>query len=334
MSKILITGSEGFIGSHLARSLIEDGHEVVGLDDYSGGIPSNVPVGLAKEYVVDVSDKEAVRRVFCADNFDIVVHAAAYAAEGLSPFVRNFNYTNNLIGTTNIVNGCINQGVGRLVFMSSIAVYGAGSPPFSEDDDYPAPEDPYGVAKFCAELDIRSANKQFDLDYCILRPHNVYGPGQNIWDKYRNVFGIWMNRLLNGKDISIFGDGNQSRAFSYIGDCIEPMKRACFDDAASRQTINIGGINPTLVRVAADILEEATGKRIKKTFLKKRKEVEHAWATTFKSTEILGYQDNTSLLEGVTAMWEWAKRMGDTISTPKFPEQEVYSPNYEIEWPK
>jgi len=224
---ILITGVAGLLGSRLAQWIIENHPEcsVVGLDDLSGGYRKNIPQEV-DFYNVDLSNSRFVfHNVFKNHKPDIVYHFAAYAAEGLSPFIREFNYKNNLLATTKIVNECINNNVTRLVFTSSMAVYGENTTPYHEEM-VPNPIDPYGVAKAACEKDIQIAGEQHGLDWCIIRPHNVYGINQNIWDKYRNVLGIWMYQKLQGKPLTIFGDGKQKRAFSFIDDCLEPLWKA------------------------------------------------------------------------------------------------------------
>lgn len=309
--KVLITGVAGLLGSRMADWIIENrpAAEVYGIDDLSGGYDSNVAedVHFIEKNLVDEYDE--VDELFEAQQFDIVYHFAAYAAEGLSPFIRNFNYSNNLIATTNIVNSCIKHNVGRLVFTSTMAVYGHGDKEgnlFSEDLT-PAPIDPYGVAKYACEMDIQIAGEQHGLDWCILRPHNVYGAKQNIWDKYRNVLGIWMYQALEGKPFTIYGDGSQLRAFSCIDDCLEPMWLAGTLDKASKEIINIGGkVGYTILR-AADVVASITETTQKHIFLEGRHEVHTAHPTWSKSVDILGYEDNKPLYNGLAEMWRWAK---------------------------
>ena len=153
----------------------------------------------------------------------MVYHYAAYAAEGLSPFIRRYNYTNNLLASANLINNSIEHNVNRFIFASSMSVYGEKhSPPFDENMEQ-APIDPYGVAKFSVEQDLAIAFAQHSLNYTIIRPHNFYGRNQNIWDKYRNVLGIWMYQIINDMQPTIFGDGKQTRAFSYVDDSIAPF---------------------------------------------------------------------------------------------------------------
>ena len=236
MKTSLVTGGAGFMGSHVARHLLRLGHKVVVLDDLSGGFEDNVPWGSVFVHG-SILDHKLIDRLFKQHRFSHVYHLAAYAAEGLSHFIKQFNYNNNLIGSVNLINASINNGVKCFVFTSSIAVYGAGQAPMSEDM-IPIPEDSYGIAKLAVEQELRVSHEMFGLDYVIFRPHNVYGEGQNIGDRYRNVVGIFMNQLLRGEPMTIFGDGSQMRAFTYIND-IAPIIATCVDyQEASNQVFN------------------------------------------------------------------------------------------------
>ncbi len=305
MNKVLITGVAGLLGSRLADWIIEntDG-EVVGIDDLSGGYIENVnsEVTFYKKNLVtdDIED------LFDKYDFDIVYHFAAYAAEGLSPFIRQFNYENNLVATSRIINQCITHDINRLVFTSTMAVYGHGNPPFDERD-LPQPIDPYGVAKYACEMDIKIAGEQHGLDWCIIRPHNVYGIKQNIWDKYRNVLGIWMCQYMNGDDMTILGDGEQTRAFSFIDDTLEPMWKVGIQDNCSKEIINIGGTKFYTIKEANNILREVidAGDIV---HLEPRHEVKDAHPTWQKSVELLGYEDKTTLYDGLKQMWDWAQK--------------------------
>ena len=242
--KILITGVAGLLGSRLADWIIENKSHVVvyGIDDLSGGYKDNIHNEVKFINLNLVSDTKELSEHFHIEKFDYVFHFAAYAAEGLSPFIRTFNYDNNLRATAFIVNECIKNNVKRLVFTSTLAVYGHGVGGRFNESQVPSPIDPYGVAKYGCEMDIQIAGEQHGLDWCIIRPHNVYGVKQNIWDKYRNVLGIWMYQYLNGENMTIFGDGNQTRAFSFIDDSLEPLWNSALKEEASKEIINLGGI--------------------------------------------------------------------------------------------
>lgn len=307
--KILITGVAGLLGSRLASHIIKNKSniKVIGIDDLSGGYFSN----LNKEiifYKLNLNkDLDKLKDVFKKHRPDIVYHFAAYAAEGLSPFIRTYNYDNNLKSTAAIVNNCITFSVSRLIFSSSMSVYGRGIGGIFDESHPRQPIDPYAVAKTACELDIEIANEQHNLDYCIIRPHNVYGKNQNIWDKYRNVLGIWMNQIINQKPITIFGDGEQQRAFSYIDDILEPLFLSHHSSEASKQIINLGGIQTVSINEAADILLSITNYK-EKIHLESRHEVKHAVPTWEKSVKILNFEHKTTLEEGLIKMWEWARK--------------------------
>ena len=301
---VLITGVAGLLGSRLAEWIIHTHPhiKVIGIDDLSGGHRTNIPpdVHFYKENLLN----EGVEAIFAKHRPDVVYHYAAYAAEGLSPFIRKFNYSNNLVSTAGVVNSCIKYAAQRLVFTSSIAVYGEGTPPFREDD-IPLPIDPYGVAKYACELDIQIAGAQHGLDWCILRPHNVYGRNQNIWDRYRNVLGIWMYQHLKGEPFTIFGDGEQERAFSCVDDCLEPMWLAGTGKEASKQIINIGSLRSYTINECAALLKEII-KGAGIVYLEARHEVKAAHPAGHKALTLLNYKDTTPLTKGLLEMWEWA----------------------------
>lgn len=306
MKTVLITGVAGLIGSRMAEWILENQPEykVIGIDNLSGGYEDNIPQSV--EFVDRDLSTEALDDLFLEHQIDYVFHFAAYAAEGLSPFIRRFNYSNNLVATASVINSCIAHSVKRLVFTSSMAVYGLGTPPFDESH-LPAPVDPYGVAKYACEMDIHIAGEQHGLDWCIIRPHNVYGRNQNIWDKYRNVLGIWMYQHLNKEPLAIFGDGSQQRAFSCVDDCLQPLWKAAVNPAASKAIINLGSSKEYTIMEAAILLKDVMGGADFK-YLEQRHEVKHAFSTHQRSIDLLGYEDQTSLKDGLTDMWAWAQQ--------------------------
>jgi len=304
--QMLITGGAGFIGSHLADYLINHGHEVTIIDDLSGGLERNINKN-AKFVKGSIVDKNLVDEL--VKGKEVIYHLAAYAAEGLSHFIRRYNYMNNVIGSANLINAAINNKVKCFLFTSSMAVYGAGNPPFDEED-LPHPEDPYGIAKYTVEQDLKIANAMFGLQYVIIRPHNVYGERQFLGDPYRNVIGIWMNRIMQGKPPLIYGDGEQTRAFSYIGDIVPCIGNASFITAARNQIINLGSAKTyTINELAMEVLN-AMKSNLKPVHVAKRFEVEHAYCTTEKSERVLGFKDETPLSEGLKRMARWANLVG------------------------
>lgn len=321
---VLITGNAGLLGSRFANWILENHpeYEVVGIDNLFGGYIENVDPKVVFYRRELSTDK--LTDIFDRHEFEYVFHFAAYAAEGLSPFMRMFNDKNNMLSTDNIINECINHDVKRLIYTSSMSVYGWGQ--FNgksfDEDDTPAPIDPYAVSKYACEMNIRSAGEQHGLDWCIIRPHNVYGELQNIWDKYRNVLGIWMYQILNDKPMLIYGDGEQTRAFSYIGDCLQPFWNAAVFNEASKEIINVGGVRGYSINEAAKMLCDITGYE-NVEYREARHEVKHAVPNPSKSIRILGYNQKTSLEEGLARMWEWVKTQ---------PNRKQYKwENYEID---
>lgn len=305
---ILITGVGGLLGSRLADWIIDNTeHTVIGVDDFSGGYLENVNPRV-KLYSYDLKELKYVDLMFKENKIDIVYHMAAYAAEGLSPFMRKHNYENNLIASTNLITSSIKYNIERFVFTSSMAVYGdTHTPPFNEEL-LPTPIDPYGIAKYAVEQDLEVAARQHGLNYTVVRPHNFYGRNQNIWDRYRNVLGIWMYQIMNNMRPTIFGDGKQKRAFSYIDDALEPLWKASQSDKCIGEIINLGGIKEYTINDACDVLLKVTESDLKPVHLEPRHETKYAWSTWEKSVELLDFKHRIDLEEGLTKMWEWAQK--------------------------
>lgn len=311
---ILVTGGAGFIGSHVVRSLLAQRQfascKIVILDNLSGGVRANVPDHPRVEFIEgSVTNRKLVNELFQRKIFRYVYHLAAYAAEGLSHFIRRFNYTNNLIGSMNLINAAVNHGTECFIFTSSIAVYGAVQVPMREAM-IPQPGDPYGISKYAVELDLKAAQDTFGLDYIIFRPHNVYGEYQNIGDRYRNVVGIFMNQILQNKPMTIFGDGEQRRAFSYIGDIAPTIARASIIGAARNKVFNIGGDQAYTINELARKVAEAMHVELNVVNLPQRKEVEIAFSDHSACLKIFGKVPQTPLDGGLSRMAAWAKTIG------------------------
>jgi UDP-glucose 4-epimerase len=312
--KVLVTGAAGFIGSHVAEHCLNLGMEVVATDNLSGGCLENVPEGC--EYIEgDLKNEAFVESLWKGRSFDYVYHLAAYAAEGLSHFIRSYNYKTNLLASINLLNQSVNNDVNCFVFTSSIAVYGANQVPMTESL-VPQPEDPYGISKYAFELDLKAAHQMFGTNYIVFRPHNVYGPRQNIADRYRNVIGIFMNQLLKGEPMTIFGDGKQTRAFSHIDDVAPLISRSTRNPKAYQETFNIGADKPYTVLELAGEVAKALDKPHSIQRLEARNEVVDAYASHDKIRAFFECEDPKTLTEGIRTMAEWVLQSG-----PASPEE-------------
>lgn len=315
--KILITGVAGFIGRHVAARLVAAGHEVVGIDNLSTGFKENIPDGV-DWYVgqvfggrgADYGQRKFIDPIMGDYKFDAVFHIGAFAAECLSPFAPTFTHQNNTVGTATLLAAAVRHKVKTFVFTSSIAVYGNQVPPFDESMN-PKPVDTYGASKLASELDIRAATERFGINHVIWRPFNVYGSYQSINDPFRNVVGIFMRNIMQGKPLPIFGTGEQIRAFSHI-DEVAPAIAACVDRPQSHnQTFNIGGGIAYSVIQLANRVAEAMGVEPNILHLPERHEVFKAFS---KRNNLLKYFDDLvspiTLSEGLAEMAEWVKATG------------------------
>lgn len=318
----LVTGGAGFIGAHVTNELINMGQNVIILDDLSGGFKQNINPK-ATFVQGSINDEHLVKKLFDENKVDYVFHFAAYAAEGLSHFIRRFNYQNNLIGSINLINESVKSKVKCFVFTSSIAVYGAGQVPMTEDTT-PIPEDPYGIAKYAVEMDLRTADEMFGLNYIIFRLHNVYGEYQNIGDRYRNVIGIFMNQLMQGQHLTVFGDGTQTRAFSYIKDVAPLIAQSINIREAYNEIFNIGADKNYTVKELAETVIKIMGTNAELRYLDSRNEVLHAYSDHTKAKKIfkIDEKDFISLETGIAKMAAWAKTAGSRKSA-KFENIEI-----------
>lgn len=313
MSRILVTGGAGFIGSHISEELIYRGHDVTVLDDLSGGFVDNIVEGI--NFIQgSICDAELVNNIFQKYKFHYIFHLAAYAAEGLSHFIKRFNYNNNLIGSINLINASVITGVKCFIFTSSIAIYGASPELPMTEETIPHPEDSYGIAKLAVEQELRISKEMFGLDYIIFRPHNVYGEQQNIGDKYRNVVGIFMNQILQEKPMTIFGDGNQTRAFSYIGDVAPVIADSINYPEAYNQIFNIGADQPYPVNQLAQSVAQAMGVEPDIVYLPARNEVMIAYSSHEKVRRMFGERKLHSLEDGLERMADWVRQHGARTS--------------------
>ena len=307
-NKILITGVGGLLGNNLLRHLLDNNYDVVGIDNLSGSYRDNIDdrlVDMQQFHPIDLLNTDILNGIIKNYKPDVIFHFAAYAALGLSPFIRNFSYMNNVIASVNVINACINYNVKKIIFASSMDVYGDQLSPFTEDMT-PKPIDPYGIAKYAIEMDIREAHDHFGLEYTIIRPHNVIGIYQNVWDRYRNVIGIWIRQIINNESITIYGDGSVERAFSDIKYFLSPLEKLItnFDG----EIFNIGSDKVYKLADVANIIL-----KVGKNFgyngniinLEARNDVKSAHCNHNKVIRLLNFEDNTDLELVIKEMFEW-----------------------------
>lgn len=313
--RILVTGGAGFMGSHLVDALLELGHDVFNVDDLSWGYKENVNPK-SKFTQLDLQKKEETEKYINEVKPELVFHLAADATEGRSQFTPINSTQRNYGAYLNLLIPCIKNGMKKMVLTSSMSVYGAQKPPFSEDMER-KPEDIYAIAKSAMEHSTEILSKVHHFDYVIIRPHNVYGPRQNLADPYRNVIAIFINRLLQNKNFFIYGDGNQKRAFSYIEDFTPYIVKTGFEDQVNGEIFNIGPVQEYSINELADVVlkeffpDGNIPDHLKPQYLPPRPlEVPDAWCTVDKAEKLLGYKTTVTLEEGIKKMLEWAKTAG------------------------
>lgn len=313
--RILVTGSAGFMGSHLVDGLINLGYKTYGVDDLSGGFLDNVN---KKSHFtkLDLRKKEDVSNYISKIKPKIIFHLAADATEGRSQFTPISATERNYLAYLNLLVPCVKNGMKKMILTSSMSVYGAQKPPFSEDMER-KPEDIYGISKSAMEAATQILSEVHGFKYVILRPHNVYGPRQNMSDPYRNVIAIFINCLLNNKHYYIYGDGNQKRAFSYIDDFTPYIIKAAFTKKSENEIFNIGPVEEYTINQLSEIVlkEFFSGRKIpghlRPKYLPIRpKEVINAWCSVEKARSILDYKTSVNLEEGIRRMIEWARQKG------------------------
>lgn len=326
--RILVSGSAGFMGSHLVDALIEKGHQIFGIDDLTGGFLRNVnPKSIF--FKQDLREKEKTARIIKKIKPQILFHLAADATEGRSQFTPIQCTQHNYLAYLNTLIPCIRTGLKRVVLTSSMSVYGSQRPPFSEKLSR-RPDDIYGIAKAAMERATEVLAKVHGFEYCIVRPHNVFGPRQNMADPYRNVVAIFINRLLQNKPFYIYGDGEQKRAFTYIDDFTPYLFKTGFLKNCDGEIINIGPRQEYTINQLAKMVLEAffEGQKIPKRFQPRYlptrpMEVKNAYCTVAKAEKLLGYKPKITLREGVAKMIAWAKKIG--------PQKPVYLEKLELE---
>jgi len=307
--KVLITGVAGFMGSHLADSFLAKGYDVVGIDNLIGGYEENIPSGV-DFYNIDLDNLELIQPLF--EDVDLVIHTACTAYEGLSVFSPSLIVRNTMQITTNVMSACVRGNVKKVVHLSSMARYGTQDiVPFVESMT-PKPQDPYGIAKYGAELMIKNISDTHGLNYVILVPHNIIGPRQKFDDPYRNVASIMINRMLQGKQPIIYGNGEQKRCFSFMQDVINPLMIACETDVAHGRIVNIGPDEEFVtINELAQKLSTILDFKLEPIYMPGRpQEVFHANCSANLARELLDYKTTTSLDSGLIELVNWIRSKG------------------------
>jgi UDP-glucose 4-epimerase len=309
LGKVVITGVAGFLGSHLADKYLAEGWEVVGLDNLIGGDYDNIPEGV-RFYECDLTDRWIIDQTFW-DDTDLVIHAAALAHEGLSVFSPALIVESNIMATVNTVTAAVKYGAKRYVFLSSMARYGELGVMFSEELT-PQPKDPYGIAKLASEQLIKNICETHGLEWTVIVPHNIIGSRQKYDDPFRNVVSIFANRMLQGKQPIIYGDGQQKRSFTFVADVVEPLYLASLKPEANGQVINVGPDkeSSTILEVA-ELVSRSLRMPLEPIFMPDRpNEVKVALCSSEKAKKLLGYESKTSSEEGIEELVSWIASKG------------------------
>ena len=332
IKRVAVTGAAGFIGSHVVDWLLAEGLEVFASDDLSGGFIENVPDGCHFEEL-DVRDRDGVERWIQDVRPQVVYHLAADATEGRSQFTPISATERNLVGYMYVLTSSLRAGVEKMVFVSSLSVYGAQTPPFTEDMPR-APVDIYGLAKASSEHATEILAAVHGLRYTMLRPHNVYGPRQCLSDPYRNVVAIFITRALKGEPIYIYGDGEQRRSFSYISDVAPQIARSGLMAETDGQIINVGATEDYSINELVDALEDALDMPIAREFVPDRpQEVKLAWCAHDRARKLFGDEPTTPLDEGLREMVAWVREVG--IRPMNYLQAlEIDSPDAPVTWTK
>jgi len=306
--KILVTGAAGFLGSHLSEQLSNLGHDVVGIDSMIGGYEDNVPKNI-KFIKMDCCDFENIKKIM--KNINIVYHCAATAHEGLSVFSPFEITKNNYLASVSIFTAAVNEKVDRIIFCSSMARYGGQQTPFTENMK-PSPVDPYAISKVASEEVLKNLCELNNIEWVIAVPHNIIGPRQKYDDPFRNVVSIMINRMLQGKAPIIYGDGKQTRCFSYIDDCLSCLIPMLNQKNLNKQTVNIGPDEEFVtINKIAEICSNITGVNLEPIYKKDRpQEVKHATCSADKARSLLNYKTTVSLTEGIQKTFDYINKRG------------------------
>ena len=305
---IFITGVAGFLGSNLADYYIKKGFKVSGCDNLVGGDLENIDPKV-NFFKADCEDLDKMKEI--TKNIDVVIHAAAYAHEGLSVVSPNIICSNIVSGSTGIFSAAIQNKVKRIVFCSSIARYGEVKIPYKENGQT-NPSDPYGISKLAAEKILINLCNTYGVEYNIAVPHNIIGIKQKYDDPFRNVASIMINLMLQDRQPVIYGDGEQKRSFSDVDDCIYCIDKLATDPNIKSQLVNIGpddnfiSINELFKKISNQLQFNQEPVH----YSDRINEVKIANCSADKAKKVLGYKKKVSLDESLAKMIEYIKLKG------------------------
>jgi nucleoside-diphosphate-sugar epimerase len=298
--KALVTGGAGFIGSHIASRLIEDGHEVRVLDNFSTGSRSNLAAFDGSFDLIEGDMQSYERAHNAVQGCEVVFHQAALPSVPRSiqdPLTSN---AANVIGTLNLLLASRDSGVRRVVFASSSSIYGADPTLPKNEDRAPMPISPYAVAKLASEGYCRSFSQVYGLETVALRYFNVFGPRQDPLSQYAAVIPRFITALLEDEAPVVFGDGEQSRDFTYIDNVIDANLRAADAADVSGQTFNIACGERISLNQLLEEIRGIVGTDVKASYLESRQgDVKHSLADISKAREQLGYEPLIDFNEGL-----------------------------------
>ena len=312
--RVLVTGGAGFIGSHMVDRLLADGHEVVVIDNLATGLRENVPA-TARFVLGDVSKLEDVERAF-AGGLDAVFHIAGQVSLIRSYTNPTIDLRTNVMGTLNVLTTCVAHRVPRLIYASSMTVYGSDAPLPTPEDSPCEPVSFYGITKYAGEryVHVMAARRDLDSPFKItaFRMYNVYGTRQALDNPYQGVLGIFLGNLLRKEPITIFGDGEQSRDFIYIADVVRAWVAALKSESTFGRVFNVGsGRRLTINQLADAVLRAFHQSRSswEVRYLPARPgEQRHVEADVRNLTSALGWKPAISFEDGLSETLRWATR--------------------------
>jgi UDP-glucose 4-epimerase len=315
--RVLVTGGAGFIGTHLCRRLLADGHAVSVVDNESNGSRSNLPPGV-RFALGDVSRTEEVEPAF-ERGLDVVCHIA-----GQVSIIRSFtnptvDLRTNVEGTLNVLQLCLKYKVPRLIYASSMTIYGNCRTVPTPETEPCWPDSYYGITKLAGERYVHATAERPDLDFDFkvtsLRMYSVYGPGQPLDNPYQGVLGIFLGNLMRGEPITIFGDGAQTRDFVYIGDIIEGWVRALNTPATAGQVINLGSGRSLSINELAEAAIGAVGSGRIVHAPGRPGEQRSVRADVARAKALMGWEPRTHFETGLAETLRWAREEA-AISQP------------------